>query len=61
MFTQQGKFVGRSKLPEALKLRAQNHYNGLGYTRGMFFVYNEKEGEFGTYHGFRVSDQAVSQ
>jgi hypothetical protein len=61
IFDQKGKFVGRSKLPETLKLRAQNHYNGLGYTQGTFFVYNEKEGEFGTYHGFRVSDQAANQ
>lgn len=61
VFDLNGKFVGRSKLPAAIKLRAQNHYNGLGYTNGMFFVYSETEGEFGTYRGFRISDQAKSQ
>jgi hypothetical protein len=58
VFDQTGKFVGRSALPAGIKLRAQNHYNGLGYTRGLFFVYSETEGEFGTYRGFRVSDLA---
>ena len=58
VFDQNGKFVGKSALPAGIKLRAQNHYNGLGYTRGMFFVYSETEGEFGTYRGFKVSDQA---
>lgn len=57
VFDQHGKFVGRSKLPEGIKLRSHNHYNGLGYTNGMFFVYSETEGEFGTYRGFRISDQ----
>lgn len=56
-----GKFVGKSALPASLKLRAQNHYTGLGYANGMFFVFHESEGEFGTYYGFRVSDLAVSQ
>jgi hypothetical protein len=37
-----------------MKLRAQNHYNGLGYSNGMLFVYHENEGEFGTYYGFKV-------
>ncbi|ROH86256.1 hypothetical protein ED236_07400 [Pseudomethylobacillus aquaticus] len=54
----EGKFVGKSALPKNIKLRAQNHYNGLGYTRGMFFVYHESEGEFGTYYGFKISDKA---
>jgi hypothetical protein len=58
VFDQNGKFVGRSALPDGIKLRAQNHYNGLGYTNGLFFVYCETEGEFGTYRGFRVSNQA---
>jgi len=61
VFDQNGKFVGRSKLPANLKLRAQNHYTGLGYTNGLFFIYVESEGEFGTYHGFRISDQAKSE
>lgn len=58
VFDQNGKFVGRSLLPAGIKLRAQNHYNGLGYANGLFFVYSETEGEFGTYYGFRISDQA---
>lgn len=57
VFDLKGKFVGRSALPSFLKLRANNHFNGHGYTNGMFFVYNENEGEFGTYYGFRISDQ----
>jgi hypothetical protein len=61
VFDEKGKFVGRSQLPTGIKLRAQNHYNGSGYANGLFFVYCETEGEFGTYRGFRVSDQAVSQ
>lgn len=58
VFDQNGKFVGRSKLPTTLKLRAQNHYTGLGYANGLFFAFSETEGEFGTYYGFRISDQA---
>lgn len=58
VFDRQGKFVGRSALPATMKLRANNHYNGLGYANGMFFVYHEPEGQFGTYYGFRISDQA---
>jgi hypothetical protein len=61
IFNENGKFVGRSQLPAGIKLRAQNHYNGSGYANGLFFVYSETEGEFGTYRSFRVSDQAVSQ
>lgn len=57
VFDQGGKFVGRSQLPPTIKLRAQNHYTGLGYANGLFFVYTETEGEFGTYYGFRISDQ----
>ncbi len=58
VFDQGGKFVGRSALPVGIKLRAQNHYNGLGYANGLFFVYSETEGEFGTYRSFRISDHA---
>lgn len=57
VFDLKGKFVGKSALPAFMKLRANNHYNGHGYTNGMFFVYNENEGEFGTYYGFHISDQ----
>lgn len=54
LFDLSGKFVGRSALPETIKLRAKNYYNGLGYANDMFFLYNENEGEFGTYHGYQV-------
>jgi hypothetical protein len=49
-----GKYVGKSELPKDLKLRSQNHFNGTGYSNDMLFVYNEPEGEFGTYYGFKV-------
>ncbi len=49
-----GKFVAKSELPKDLKLRAKNHYNGIGYTNDMLFVYHEVEGEFGTYYGFKI-------
>lgn len=49
-----GKYVGRSELPKNLKLRANNHYSGLGYANQMLFVYHEPEGEFGTYYGFKI-------
>jgi hypothetical protein len=58
VFDLQGKFIGRSALPATLKLRANNHFNGLGYANGLFFVYHESEGEFGTYYGFRILGQA---
>lgn len=58
VFNLDGKLVGKSALPATIKLRAQNHYNGLGYTNGMMFVYHEKDGEFGTYYGVRISDKA---
>jgi hypothetical protein len=58
IFNMDGKFVGKSKLPSTIKLRAQNHYNGLGYTNGLMFVYHEPEGEFGTYYGLKISDKA---
>nr|WP_294838280.1 hypothetical protein [uncultured Methylotenera sp.] len=49
-----GKFVGKSALPKTLKLRANNHYTGLGYANKMLFVFHEPEGEFGTYYGFKI-------
>ncbi|MFM9912169.1 MAG: hypothetical protein ACKVN9_01365 [Methylophilaceae bacterium] len=61
VFNLTGKFVGKSALPTTMKLRAQNHLNGLGYANGMMFVYHEPEGEFGVYYGFKISDQAVTQ
>jgi hypothetical protein len=54
IFDLNGQFVGKSALPAAMKLRSQNHFNGLGYTNGMMFIYHEPEGEFGTYYGFKV-------
>jgi hypothetical protein len=54
LFDLSGKFIGRSALPDTIKLRAKNYYNGLGYANDMFFLYNENEGEFGTYHGYQV-------
>jgi len=57
VFDKNGQFVGKSTLPADLKLRAKNHYNGLGYANGLMFVYYEALGEFGTYYGFKFSDQ----
>jgi hypothetical protein len=57
IFDLTGKFIGKSALPSTMKLRSQNHLNGLGYANGMMFVYHEPEGEFGTYYGFKVLDQ----
>ncbi len=54
VFNLSGQFVGKSELPKTLKLHAQNHYNGLGYANDMLFVYNENEGEFGTYYGLTI-------
>lgn len=54
IFNLKGEYVGKSELPKEMKLRAQNHYNGLGYTNNMLFVYHEAEGEFGTYYGFKI-------
>ncbi len=56
IFNLDGKFVARSTLPGTLKLRSQNHINGTGYSNGLFFVYHEPEGEFGTYYGFKILD-----
>ncbi|BEV07234.1 hypothetical protein [Methylophilus sp. DW102] len=54
IFDLNGQYVGKSALPANMKLRSQNHFNGLGYTNGMLFIYHESEGEFGTYYGFKV-------
>jgi hypothetical protein len=54
IFDLSGKYVGKSELPKDLKLRSQNHFNGTGYANDMLFVFNEPEGEFGTYYGFKV-------
>lgn len=54
VFDLSGKFVAKSELPKDLKLRAQNHFNGIGYANEMLFVFHENEGEFGTYYGFKV-------
>lgn len=54
VFDLTGKFVAKSELPKDLKLRAQNHYNGLGYANNMLFIYQENEGEFGAYYGFKI-------
>jgi len=56
VFDLNGKLVGKSMLPQDLKLHSQNHFTGLGYANGMMFVYHEPEGEFGTYYGFKVLD-----
>ncbi len=57
VFDLTGKFVAKSELPKDMKLRSQNHFNGLGYANDMLFVYHETEGEFGTYYGFKVVKQ----
>jgi len=54
IFNLEGQYIGKSELPKDLKLRSQNHFNGLGYANNMLFVYHEPEGEFGTYYGFQV-------
>jgi hypothetical protein len=54
VFDLAGKFIARSELPKELKLRSQNHYNGIGYANDMLFVFHDSEGEFGTYYGFKV-------
>jgi hypothetical protein len=54
IFDLSGKYVGKSELPKDLKLRSHNHLNGAGYANDMLFVYQESEGEFGTYYGFKV-------
>ncbi len=56
VFDLTGKFVAKSELPKEMKLRSQNHFNGLGYANDMLFVYHEGEGDFGTYYGFKIMD-----
>ena len=58
IFNVKGSFVGKSSLPKDIKLRAHNHYNGLGFANNLFFIYNESEGEFGTYYGFKISSKS---
>lgn len=58
IFNIKGGYIGKSTLPKDLKLRAQNHYNGLGYTNNLFFIFNDSEGEFGTYYGFKISNKS---
>jgi hypothetical protein len=58
VFNLKGQYVAKSVLPSHLKLRAQNHIAGLGYSDGIFFVYHENEGEFGTFYGFKISDMS---
>lgn len=54
VFDLAGKFIAKCALPQDLKLRAKNHYNGLGYANDMLFLYHDSEGEFGTYYGFKL-------
>ena len=55
IYNKDGKYQGSSALPKALKVRAQNHFNGLGYTsNGYFFVYIDSDGEYGSYHAYKV-------
>jgi hypothetical protein len=54
VFDISGKFVAKSELPKDMKLRSQNHFNGIGYANDMLFVYHDSEGEFGTYYGFKI-------
>ena len=58
IFNAKGSFVGKSSLPKDIKLRAHNHYNGLGFANNLFFIYIESEGEFGTYYGFKISSKS---
>ena len=54
VFDVSGKFVAKSALLKEMKLRSQNHFNGIGYANDMLFVYHDSEGEFGTYYGFKI-------
>lgn len=56
VFDLNGTFNASSALPGTLKLRSRNHIAGTGYCNDLFFVYDETEGEFGTYYGFRILD-----
>ena len=45
IFNLDGKLVGTSELAKDLKIRAKNHFNGLGYTNnGLFFLFIDSEG-----------------
>jgi len=55
IYDKKGNFKGESKLPKTLKIRSQNHFNGLGYTlNGYYFIYIDSEGEHGSYHAYKV-------
>ena len=55
IYNKDGKYQGSSELPKSLKIRAQNHFNGLGYTlNGYYFIYLDSDGEFGSYHAYKV-------
>ena len=55
IYNKDGKYQGASALPKSLKIRSQNHFNGLGYTlNGYYFIYLDSDGEFGSYHAYQV-------
>ena len=55
IYNKDGKYQGSSALPKSLKIRSQNHFNGLGYTlNGYYFVYLDSEGDHGSYHAYKV-------
>jgi len=55
IYNKDGKYQGSSALPKSLKIRSQNHFNGLGYTlNGYYFVYLDSEGDYGSYHAYKV-------
>ena len=55
VYDKNGKYKGASLLPKSLKIRSQNHFNGLGYTlNGYYFLYLDSEGEHGSYHAYKV-------
>ena len=55
VYNKDGKYKGSSALPKSLKIRSQNHFNGLGYTlNGYYFLYLDSDGEFGSYHAYKV-------
>lgn len=56
IFNIEGKFIGKSTLPKDLKIRAKNHFNGIGYANDMYFIYIDSVSEFGTYYGFKIFD-----
>lgn len=55
IYNKDGKYQGASALPKTLKIRSQNHFNGLGYTlNGYYFIYLDSDGEFGSYYAYKV-------